>query len=98
MRFAAQPAMGVGRQIGQFAARRLTRRLTRAVPWLGSVAALITLGSTIRRKGWFRGTLDTALDFTPYVGTVKNLAEVTRGRDFIRDKNVTKDPKPRESI
>ena len=30
--------------------------------------------------------LDTALDFTPVVGTVKNMAEVGRGRDFISDK------------
>jgi hypothetical protein len=78
--------MGVGRQIGQFASRRATRKLTRAVPWLGAVVALLTLGSAIRRKGWFGGALDTALDFTPVVGTMKNLAEVGRGRDFIRGK------------
>ena len=78
--------MGIGRQIGQFASRRATRRLTRAIPWVGAVIALMTLGSAIRRKGWVRGALDTALDFTPVVGTMKNMAEVGRGRDFIRDK------------
>ena len=78
--------MGIGRQIGQFASRRATRRLTRAIPWVGAVIALMTLGSAIRRKGWVRGALDTALDFTPVVGTMKNVAEVGRGRDFIRDK------------
>jgi hypothetical protein len=77
--------MGVGRQIQQYAARRVTRKLTRAVPWLGAVIALATLGAAIRRKGWLGGTVDTALDFTPVVGTLKNLAEVGRGRDFIRD-------------
>ena len=49
----------------------------------------MTLGSAIRRKGWFGGALDTALDFTPVVGTMKNMAEVGRGRDFIRDRDPT---------
>ena len=78
--------MGMGRQITQFARRRVTRKLTRAVPWVGGVLALVTLGGTIKRKGWFGGALDTALDFTPVVGTVKNLCEVGRGRDFISDR------------
>ena len=30
--------------------------------------------------------MDTALDFIPFVGGVKNAAEVVRGRDFIRDR------------
>jgi hypothetical protein len=60
--------------------------MTRAIPWLGAALALLTLGRAIRQKGLFGGTLDTALDFTPFVGTVKNMAEVGRGRDFIRDK------------
>lgn len=78
--------MGVGRQMAQFARRRVTRKLTRAVPWVGGVLALVTLGSAIKRKGWLGGALDTALDFTPVVGTVKNLCEVGRGRDFISDR------------
>lgn len=60
--------------------------MTRAIPWLGAAIALATLGTAIRRKGFFRGSLDTALDFTPGVGSVKNAAEVLRGRDFLRDK------------
>ena len=56
------------------------------MPWLGAVIALFTLGTAIRRKGVFGGTLDTALDFTPFVGAAKNMAEVGRGRDFIRDR------------
>jgi len=60
--------------------------MTRAIPWIGAAIALMTLGSAIRRKGLFGGALDTALDFTPVVGTMKNMAEVGRGRDFIRDR------------
>jgi len=81
--------MGIGRQVGQFASRRATRKLTRAIPWLGAVVALLTLGGAIRRKGWVGGALDTVLDFTPVIGTVKNMAEVGRGRDFIRDKSAS---------
>jgi hypothetical protein len=66
----------------------MTRRLLRAAPWVGSVVALATLGAAMRRKGAFRGALDTALDFIPFVGGMKNAAEVVRGRDFIRDRRV----------
>ena len=78
--------MGMGTQVTQFARRRATKKLTRAVPWVGGLLALMTLGSAIKRKGWFGGALDTALDFTPVVGTLKNMAEVGRGRDFITDR------------
>ncbi len=78
--------MGMSRQIGQFATRRATRKLTRAIPWVGAAIALFTLGAAIKRKGFFGGSLDTALDFTPVVGTLKNVAEVGRGRDFIPDR------------
>ena len=44
------------------------------------------LGAAVRRKGAVRGTVDTALDFTPVVGGIKNVAEVMRGRDFLGDR------------
>jgi hypothetical protein len=56
------------------------------MPWIGGLLALVTVGSSIRRKGFIGGTIDTALDFTPFVGGAKNLVEAGRGRDFIRDK------------
>jgi len=64
----------------------MAKRLLRAAPWIGGVVALATLGASIRRKGAVKGTVDTLLDFTPIVGSVKNTAEVMRGRDFIRDR------------
>jgi hypothetical protein len=86
MPFAVELGMGVGKQLQQYATRRVAIKLTRAIPWFGAIVALATLGVAIRRKGLFGGSVDTALDFTPVVGTLKNLAEVGRGRDFIRDK------------
>ena len=70
----------------RYATRRLTRRLYRTMPWIGGALALISLGSAIRRKGLVGGTLNTALDFMPVVGGVKNLVEAQRGRDFIPDR------------
>ena len=78
--------MPIGIHLKRYAARRLTRRLYRTVPWVGGLLALVTVGRAVRRKGLFGGTLDTVLDFVPFVGSAKNLAEMTRGRDFIPDK------------
>ena len=72
-------------QLGQYAGARLARRLSRSMPLFGGAIALLTLGTAIRRKGILGGSLDTALDFIPFVGAAKNLAETARGRDFIRD-------------
>jgi hypothetical protein len=76
----------MGNQLSQYARNRMTRRIYRSVPWIGGLIALFTLGRAVRRKGFFGGTMDTALDFTPVVGSVKNMAEVGRGRDFIPDR------------
>jgi hypothetical protein len=78
--------MTMRKQIGQYLTRRATRRLTRTLPWIGGLLALATVGQAIRRKGMLGGTADTALDFIPFVGGAKNIAEAIRGRDFIRDR------------
>jgi hypothetical protein len=77
--------MAMTQQLGRFAGRKMTRRLMRSMPWVGGAIALVTLGSAIRRKGFLGGTVDTALDFIPFVGAAKNIAEARRGRDFIRE-------------
>ena len=77
--------MAMTTQLSRYVGRRLTRRLTRAIPWIGGAIALITLARAIRRKGFLGGTVHTALDFIPFVGGAKTLAEVARGRDFIPD-------------
>jgi hypothetical protein len=78
--------MAITKQLTQYASHKMSRRLYRSVPWIGSLLALATVGRAIRRKGVVGGTVDTALDFVPYLGGVKNLVEAGRGRDFIRDK------------
>jgi len=80
--------MSISRQVVQYGQLRATRKLFRAAPWIGAVVALATLRVTMRRKGAVRGAIDTALDFIPFVGGIKNAAEVVRGRDFIQDRRV----------
>ena len=84
--------MASTRRLRSYAGKKLARRLARSIPWIGAVIALATLGSAIRRKGFVRGGIHSALDAIPYVGGAKNLAEVVRGRDFFPDK-VTATPR-----
>ena len=80
--------MAIQQQALKYGQRRLLRRFGRSIPWLGAAVALVTIGSAIRRKGMLGGTLDSALNAIPFVGALKNTAEVVRGRDFIRDRRV----------
>ena len=40
----------------------------------------------MRRKGVVSGTIDTGLNAVPFVGALKNIAEIVRGRDFFPDR------------
>jgi len=42
----------------------------------------------MKRKGFFKGALDTGLNATPLLGVAKNAVELIRGRDFIPDRPV----------
>ena len=78
--------MATTTRLSNYAGRKLARRLTRSIPYIGAAIALITIGSAIRRKGLFGGAVHSGLDAIPFVGGVKNLCEVVRGRDFIPDR------------
>jgi hypothetical protein len=73
-------------RIARWGGARLSNRATRSVPWIGTVVALATVAVAMRRKGFFRGALDTGLNAVPFLGAAKNVAEVVRGRDFIADR------------
>jgi len=78
--------MAIAGQALKYGQRRLLRRASRSIPWIGAAVVLVTLGSAIRRKGFLGGALDSALNALPFVGAMKNTAEVLRGRDFIADR------------
>jgi hypothetical protein len=56
------------------------------MPWIGAAVALATIATTVRRKGWLGGAAESALNAAPFIGALKNTAEVIRGRDFIPDR------------
>ena len=76
--------------VTRYAGRKLTKRLSRSLPWIGGIIAIATIGSAMRRKGVVRGALHTALDAIPYLGAAKNMTEAARGRDFFPDKPTTR--------
>ena len=43
----------------------------------------------MKRKGFFRGAVDTGLNAIPFVGATKNAIEFARGRDFLADRPLT---------
>jgi hypothetical protein len=66
--------------------------VSRSVPWIGGAIALATVVSTMRRKGFFGGVLDTGLNAIPFVGAAKNTVELVRGRDFFPDREIVGRP------
>jgi hypothetical protein len=78
--------MAIGNKVARWGGMKLSRRLRRSIPILGTAIAVATVVSTVRRKGVVSGTLDTGLNAVPFVGALKNIAEVMRGRDFFPDR------------
>ncbi len=81
--------MTIQQQAFRYGQRRAASRLGRALPWIGAAIAVAAFASQVRRKGFVRGTADTALNAMPVIGALKSLAETVRGRDFIPDRRVT---------
>jgi hypothetical protein len=71
---------------------RLSKRMTRSLPWIGTAIALATVASTMKRKGVFGGAMDTGLNAVPFLGAAKNVVEIARGRDFFPDRPVAPVP------
>jgi hypothetical protein len=63
----------------------LIRRFLKPIPIIGTGVVLGLAAGTIRRKGFFKGSADVALDLVPVVGLTKNVVEVFTG-DLIPDK------------
>lgn len=76
---------GMFRRFAQAGGARLARKAARSVPFVGTVVALGLAGYEIRKKGFLRGSLNVALDATPFVGATKNVLELFTG-DWFADK------------
>lgn len=60
------------------------------LPFGGTVVAVILVGSDIRQKGVVNGVINSAIDAIPFVGLAKNGIEIVRGKDFLPDKEESK--------
>jgi hypothetical protein len=76
----------MGQRLMRYGGVKLSQRLRRSLPIVGTLIAVATVAATVRRKGVVSGTLDTGLNAMPLVGALKNAAEVLRGRDFFPDR------------
>jgi len=78
--------MKVANHLMRWGGARMSRRMSKRLPWIGAAIALVTVYGTMKRKGVIRGAVDTGLNATPFLGAAKNIAETVRGRDFIPDR------------
>ena len=67
----------------------VTKKLLKAIPFIGPVFTIGFAGNDIRKKGLVPGAVHVGLDLTPGVGTAKSVVEIFTG-DIIPDKP----PKP----
>ncbi len=58
---------------------QVAKRVAKSVPYLGSVMAIGLVGYNVKKKGLFRGVVDSGLDAIPFVGTAKNITEFFTG-------------------
>ena len=86
MALAAMIVMTMTQRLTSWGGARLSKRVSRSLPWIGAAVAIVTVASTMRRKGVISGALDTGLNAVPFVGAAKNVLEVVRGRDFFPDR------------
>jgi hypothetical protein len=87
MWFAQLGRMTIANRVARWGGMRMSARLRRSVPIVGTVLALVTVAATMRRKGVISGALDTGLNAIPFVGAAKNVFEVARGRDLFPDRH-----------
>ncbi len=78
--------MAIKDRVIRWAGARMSKRLSRSLPWIGAVIGAATVFSAVRRKGVISGALDTGLNAVPFLGATKNVLELARGRDFFPDR------------
>jgi hypothetical protein len=65
---------------------QVAKRTAKMVPFGGTVLAVGLVGHDIKKKGVFKGLVNSGLDAIPLVGLAKNAVELFTG-DFIPDKS-----------
>ncbi|MBO0719182.1 MAG: hypothetical protein J2P41_00030 [Blastocatellia bacterium] len=80
--------MGIVRRMIRAGSYRLAMRAAKIVPLVGMAVGISMIGYDIRKKGIYRGLVNTALDATPIVGLIKNTIEMFTG-DWLPDRKKT---------
>ncbi len=84
---------GIFRKIIRAGGSRLAIKAYKSMPLVGTAVVIGLVGYEIKKKGLFKGIVNTALDATPVIGVTKNAIEVITG-DWLADKEVLpKEPK-----
>ena len=82
----ANKERSIKRKIAHAAGWQLLKRGAKMLPFGGTVVAVVLVGSDIRQKGVVNGVINSAVDAIPFVGLAKNGIEIVRGKDFLADK------------
>lgn len=86
----AKKKRSIPNKIAHAAGWQLLKRGAKMLPFGGTVVAVILVGSDIRQKGVVNGVINSAIDAIPIVGLAKNGIEIVRGKDFLPDKEESK--------
>ena len=80
----------IKRTIARAAGWQVAKRVAKMVPFGGTAVAVVLVGSDIKNKGFVKGVVNSGIDAIPFVGLVKNGVEIVRGKDFLPDKEESK--------
>lgn len=65
---------------------QVAKRVAKMVPFGGTAIVVVLVGHDIKKKGFFRGVVNSGIDAIPVVGFAKNAVELFTG-DFIPDRD-----------
>ena len=86
----AKKERSIKRKIAHAAGWQLFKRGAKMLPFGGTAVAIILVGSDIRQTGLVNGVINSGIDAIPFVGLAKNGIEIARGKDFLPDKEESK--------
>lgn len=76
---------GIKRKLVHAGGWQVAKRLAKTLPFGGTVVVVALVGNDIKKKGVFKGLVNSGIDAIPFVGLAKNVVELVTG-DFIPDK------------
>lgn len=76
---------GITRKLVHAGGWQVAKRVAKTIPFGGTAVVILLVGSDIKKKGVFKGLINSGIDAIPFVGLAKNAVELVRG-DFIPDK------------